>query len=181
MLVPCPTLLMVLPLLPSVPVDMSEMIPVICLPPPASPPPISSFPSPPAKGDPLPGAPPPSHPGCELCSGHAGMEKQPIRDLGSCLENVPFSLFYKHKRFHRVNLQMADRWDHISQILKREEKEIQEAMRAHVGITSSCTNNLSKMEFLKVFIGTGIIAQCKKRSQNFRLCLFLHIINFCTD
>ena len=43
-------------------------------------------------------------------------------------------------------------------ILEREEKEFQEVMRAKVGTISSCTTNLSKIEFLKVFTGTGIIA-----------------------
>ena len=76
---------------------------------------------------------------------------------------------------------MSDQCDHISHILEREENEFQEALRAELGTTFSHTNSSGKMKFLKVFMGTGIIARCKKRSQNFRPCLFLHIIKFSQD
>ena len=65
-------------------------------------------------------------------------------------------------------------------ILEREEKEFQEVMRAEVGTTSSCTTNSSKIQFLKEFTGTGIIAQCKKKKTKFQTmsipvhCKFLY-------
>ena len=111
------------------------------------------------------------------------MEKQPISSHdGLFLEDTCyFSSLYMSNRFHTLNLQKVDKWDHMSHILEREEKEFQEAMRTEVGTTSFQTNSLSKMKYLKVFTGTGIITKCKKRSQNFGPCLFLCVINFCTD
>ena len=60
---------------------------------------------------------------------------------------------------------MADKWDWISHVLEREEKEFQQAMPAEVGTTSLCTINSSKMEFLKVFTGTSIITQHTARKE----------------
>ena len=75
---------------------------------------------------------------------------------------------------------MSDKWDHILHILERENRDFREAMRAQVGITFLHTINLSRMEILKVFTGAGIIAQYTARKEpNFKLCLFLSIINFC--
>ena len=54
---------------------------------------------------------------------------------------------------------MADKQDHILYILERENREFQEAMRAQVGSTFLHTINSSRIEFLKVFTGTGIITQ----------------------
>ena len=52
-----------------------------------------------------------------------------------------------------------DKWDQIAQVLKQEEKEFQDAMRAEVGTTSLCTTNSSKIELFKVFTGADIITQ----------------------
>ena len=63
--------------------------------------------------------------------------------MGILEDMCHLSSLYVQQRFHRLNLQMADKWDYMSYILGREEKEFQEAMRAEVGTTSSHTNNLS--------------------------------------
>ena len=81
-LAPLLRLLMVLPALLSGPTAMSEMIPVTCLPPPASPPPASSSPSLPVKGVPPSEASSPSHPQSCFCSCHSAMEEQLIRGHG---------------------------------------------------------------------------------------------------
>ena len=60
---------------------------------------------------------------------------------------------------------MAEKWDCISCILERQNSEFQEAMRAQVGTTFSHTNNLSRMEFCKVFTGISIITQCAARKE----------------
>ena len=54
---------------------------------------------------------------------------------------------------------MADKWSHISCILIKEEEGFKKAMRAEVGITSLCTNNSHKLDFVRLFTGTDIIAQ----------------------
>ena len=64
-----------------------------------------------------------------------------------------------------TRLQVVDKWDCISHILERENREFQEAMRAQVGTTFPHTINLSRMEFLKVFTGTDIITQCTARKE----------------
>ena len=78
---------------------------------------------------------------------------------------MPFFFILQAANFPYTKLQMADKWDCISCILERDNREFQKAMRTQVGTTFCCTVNSSKMEFLKVFTGTGIIAQYIARKE----------------
>ena len=60
---------------------------------------------------------------------------------------------------------MTEKWDCILHILERENREFQEAMRAQVGTFFPHINNLSRIEFLKVFTGAGIITQSAARKE----------------
>ena len=106
--------------------------------------------------------------GCGLCSGYAGIEKQPISGFGWLFRRcILFSLYLVQaaKILYIYGVTMADKWDQMSLVLEQEEKELQEAMRAEVGTTSLCTTNSSKMKFLKVFTGADIIAQHTARKE----------------
>ena len=98
------------------------------------------------------------------------MEKPPIRDSGGIFEGVhgSFNLGSDRAYFFWINIfpwKMAEEWDCISHVLEIEDREFEEAMRAQVGTFSSHAKNSSRMEFLKIFTGAGIIAQCTARKE----------------
>ena len=67
----------------------------------------------------------------------------------------------------------------IMHILEREDREFEEAMTGQVVTTFSSTKGMNKMGSIKMFTGTGIIAQCTTRKKSkFRSSPPLISINF---
>ena len=60
---------------------------------------------------------------------------------------------------------MAENWGHVLHSLERADEDFQKAMRVQVGTTSSHTYSSSRMDFLKTFMGVGIITQHTTRKE----------------
>ena len=124
-------------------------------------PPASSSLIPPVKGVPPSGATSPTLPLGSTMLKPCLIGKAAIRGCGRLSgRHMWFFFILWVTDIPYIRLQMAEKWNHTSHILERENREFQEAMTAQAGTTFSHTNNSSRMEFFKLFTGAGIIAQC---------------------
>ena len=65
-----------------------------------------------------------------------------------------------------ISQKMAEKWNQITHILEREDKEFTEAMREQIGTIFPNTNALKNIGSFKMLTDTGIITQCGTKSQN---------------
>ena len=115
---------------------------------------------------------------CHLCSSHAGMEKQPIRDCDGLLK-VTDNPYTRLHIFLENGREVGLYFTHF-----RERRQVfQGAMRAQVGTTFSNINSSGVMEFLKNIHWYWYYhpVYSKKIRQNSIPCLPLSIINLYKD